>query len=448
MDDRDSASPIDSARVIRAAVRNQMLFTAGDSLTTGGFLYYFAYELGARDFLFALLLIIPETVAVSGLATRWIVQQTGQRKRVWIACSIAARIIALGIPLLAFPQFRVGGDAPVWTLAGILAVSQALQAIAFIAYLSWLSDLVPDYQWGKLLARRDIGKLIVLLVVPVAGGLLRDTWRKEASPDTVLWAYVATYSIGTLLALLSLIPLLKFPNVSTQSRLIQLPQWELIVAAFRDKSLRCLLLHNWCLAFANGLTQSAFYQFRIGPLGISLAMFYVLESVMNTIKIPVSAAAGFVSDRFGNKWLLFWSVIVASCGLVFWLAASPAHWWWLFGAYVLWGAYAAANISGQNLLLQLAPRSDNTAHLALFREIGGLVAGLSGLLGGIWLTRLQSTDAQQGSIDALGSFQTVFAVSLIGRLASALWIVPIREPGAKSLQWMATSMSRTWRRRG
>ena len=46
--------------VQRAVVQNQMLWTAGYSLTSGSFLTYFAKELGASWTLISLILVIPE----------------------------------------------------------------------------------------------------------------------------------------------------------------------------------------------------------------------------------------------------------------------------------------------------------------------------------------------------------------------------------------------------
>jgi len=232
------------------------------------------------------------------------------------------------------------------------------------------------------------------------------------------------------LLLASMFPMLRLPNMPVSSASISLPERRLIADAFRNRSMRFLLFHNWHLALANGLTQAAFFSYLFGPLGIGLGMFYILLNVMNAVMIPVSYAAGRWCDFRGNKPVLFWGVLSASCALPFWLLATPEQWWWLFGAYIVWGSFGAVNIAGRNLALKLSPRSDNTAHLALFRLVGGLMAGVSGLLGGVWLDSLRHSEF----LIELGSYrferyQLLFLVSWIGRMTAALWIVPIREPG-------------------
>jgi predicted MFS family arabinose efflux permease len=172
----------------------------------------------------------------------------------------------------------------------------------------------------------------------------------------------------------------------------------------------------------------------------------VLQNVMHLIKIPLSEVTGRLCDRFGNKWLLFWGVVGVSFAMPFWLLASPDWWWLLFGAYLFWGGFAVLNISGRNLMLKLAPRSDNSAHIALFRQVGGLIAGLSGLLGGIWLDKLLGSGFQlKWGGCLLDGFGVIFLVSFVGRLTAAYWVLLIHEPGAKSLGWMMRALSRTRR---
>jgi hypothetical protein len=116
--------------------------------------------------------------------------------------------------------------------------------------------------------------------------------------------------------------------------------------------------------------------------------------------------------------------------LLFWLFAQRETWWLLFFAYATWGAYAAANVAGDKLMLELAPRSDNTSHIALFVQVGGLLSGLAGLLGGIWLDHLRESEfgtrlAMPWGAYLFEGYQLIFAVSLAGRYASLAWLWPI-----------------------
>ena len=235
-------------------------------------------------------------------------------------------------------------------------------------------------------------------------------------------------SLGRILLLTSLVPLLPIPDKGASPQELRVGNWRRLREAFRDRSLHYLLIHNWWLAIANGLTQAAFFSYLFGPLRIGLGKTYVLQDVMHAVGIPVSLAAGVIADRRGNKRLMIVGVLIAGSSLFFWLSATPDHWWWLFPAYACWGAFPAVNIPGRNLVLKLSPASDNATPMALYRQIGGLLAGLSGLAGGYWLERLI---AQRFSVELaglqLGPYQVLFMTSLVGRLTAVLWLLPIRE---------------------
>ena len=445
----NSPSDPDFHAVSRSVCWNELVWTAGHSLASGGFLLYFAREFGASSAVIALLLVIPETAGISSLLTRHAITRLGGRKRLWLGCTITSRLLLLGIPLAGVlavlrPHASTGGfSAPLVLIAVSLAAASLVNAVGYVAFVSWVSDLVPEQRWGRFFALRQIVRLGVMLTVPIAGGFLRDWWKQQElsgaiSSEKVLLLYVAAFVLGVGLTLLSVWPLRHIPDVGTPatgpaSRRNFTRTGRQIVAAFRHRSLRFLLLHAWWLSAANGLTQAAFFGWLFGPLKVGLGMFYLLLAVMQLVQIPVSHFAGIWSDRHGDRNLLALSLLVASCALPCWLLSSPEAPGWIYLAYALFGAFAAANIAGRNLLLRLAPRSDNTIPLTLFRQVSGLIAGLSGLAGGFWLDHLHEAETvvHLGSV-ALGPFQLLFVISWIGRVTAILWLWPIAEPARQA----------------
>ena len=268
-----------SLSVIRAVVWNQLLWTAGYSLTTGGFLLYFAYDFGATPFQIALILVIPETVSSIGLFSRRFINLFQSRKKTWMILSILARIVSLGIPCsaLIFQQGDKEGLYQIFLPA--LIFSSMLNSVAYMAYLSWLSDLAPETKWGEFFAKRNIAKLSILLILPALAGFGRDWLRNQYPPAESLWIYITVFFIGTILQFSSLFPMISLNDVlrgdirrSGQNRKYK----GHLLQTFRNRSLRYLILHNWWLAFFNGLTQSVFFTFLFTHLKIGLAMFYFL----------------------------------------------------------------------------------------------------------------------------------------------------------------------------
>lgn len=422
-------------RVIQAVILSQMLFSAGNVLTTGGFLYYYADAFGPSAVQLSFLLILPELAESLGFLARPLSRSVGSLKRTWLISLLSARLFACGVPLMAAPVLASGAVWRFELLVGWVAGWYVLQGIAYVCFIAWLSDLMPETSWGRLFARREMAMLGIRLIVPVAVGVLRRRWADALPDDRQLITYVGIFVVGNSVVAASILPMLRLPDLRGDARLVQranvapVATWRVLGEALTHPGFRWILLHSWWLSFAQGLTQSAFFRYQTSVLKLSVETYYVLNGVMLALQLPLTAWAGRLCDRGREKSLLLWSVTAVSGAMVFWLAATPQRWWLLCGAYVIWGLFGFVNVSGQNLMLKLAPRGDNTAHVSLFRQVGGLCAALAGLVGGWALDRLttQGASLEVGGL-LLGPYQLIFLASFLGRVTAGVWVVPIRSP--------------------
>lgn len=432
-------STVDIRRVTRAVIVSQLLFSAGHVLTTGGFLYYYASAFGPTASQFSFLLILPELAESAGFLARPLSRWVGSRKWTWLASLVTARLVALGVPLMAAPVLASGSPWPFEVLVGWVAGWYLLQGIAYACFISWLSDLVPETKWGRLFARRKMAMLGVMIVVPVVAGMLRREWADRLPDAQKLVTYVSIFLLGHVLVGTSVIPMLWLPEQSddlpaNRTERSSLSTTRVLSEALADRSFRWILLHSWWLSFSQGLTQSAFFLYQKDVLQLSVETYYVLNGLMLTLQLPLTAWAGRCSDRGWDKPVLFWSVTAVSGAMGFWLTATPERWWLVSGAYVMWGLFGFVNICGRNLMLKLAPRGDNTAHISMFRQIGGFCAALAGLVGGVWLDAMMASSETAAAVETtvissdavLEPFRIVFLASFVGRLTAGLWILPIR----------------------
>lgn len=428
-----------SERQILAAVMwGQLLFMAGHSLTSpsGGFLTYFFYEFGPSALAVALLKTLPDVAGLAGLAASPLARWIGSRKHLWLGGLLAARCISLLIPLNNGWQGEPGSELRPPAIGGVsgflivLTVWHLLQAVAFMAYLSWLGSLLPDQRWGRLFARRQLGGLLVLLIVPLGAAQLKDQVLNPLSPMAELWGYTLVHWTGNALCLLSMIPLLRLP-ADAAPRVLEVPGGSCLLRGFRrmqrvwgDRSYRLLLLHGWWLAFFQGLTQAVLWQFRVKVLHISLSTYLLLDASMVLLQIPFGIWGGRLCDS-GREWsAYFWGVLAVSSALLFYLAATPQTWWLLFVAHAVFGVFGLVNVCVDTVGLKLAPRQDNLLHLATFRQGGSLLAGLAGLLGGYWLDRL-TADGLWGLQGVEAGSRLLMMVSWMGRLTAACWLLPL-----------------------
>ena len=288
---RETIDPLD---VTRAVVVAHVLFTAGNVLSTGGFLYFFVNALGPSGTLLTLLMITPEMSETAALFARPVIAWMGSRKKTWLVFTILARVAALGIPLMAFDQFRSNDQIAIWIIIAALALSHVCRAIAYVSYISWISDVVPKENWGQFFALRRIANLVTMLSVPVGASMLRDDWRGWTDNDAVQMAYVSVFLIGGALILLSAIPLLRVPDVPVQWTQRSPRLLDVLANVWTSKPLRFVVLSSFWLAFFQGLTQSLFFLYAVRALGISLSVYFLLPAVMNLVQLPLSGLGGLV----------------------------------------------------------------------------------------------------------------------------------------------------------
>lgn len=400
---------------------NAALWTAGNTLTSGAFLSYFAHDLGASATALAVLAATPEMVGAAGLGSRAAWHATGDRRLTWLIVTLIARLTTFLIPLIGLGRGSLGTTAP-WVLIGILVVAQAAQGLATTLYYSWLSDLVSPGQRGALLAGRNIVSLAVTLVLPVVAGRFRDWARHQTDPHLVWWCYCAVFCLGASLLLASVIPMWRVvhpPASPAEGTRLSLGT---LRGLLRETPVRWLLAHSWCLAAANGITQAVFFKYQINELKVGLGTYSALMGVMGIIQIGTSTLAACARTAADHRRLLFWGALCASLALPFWLLATRDQWWWLIGAFVCWGAFGAVNVAGPNLMLHWSEPGDNAHHWALFRQVAGLIAGTTGILGGWWLdTWLRSRGEAGGTLP----YHAIMAVSWAGRTVAAFLVLGV-----------------------
>ena len=445
----DHASPTpETQAVIRRVILGQMLFSAGHALTTGGFLNYFAnpFFKGFAVWM-AVMQIVPETAESLAVITRWLVIRWGGRKTVWWVSLVLGRLAALAIPGLVFFGMKPGTTGAMPAIIVLLGLWYLLQGVSYTAYLSWLSDLVPEVNWGRLMARRSMAISLMTLCMTFIAAALLDRVKALPMPET-LSGYTVLFACGGVLCLASILPVMGLPRVAMggtcegeigrqgeggqEDGVVVSSLWESIGPqlrlAFSEPTFRRFVWGSWQLSFFQGLTQAAQFQLSANLLHVSQFEYYRLLSVMLVLQIPLAAWAGRLVDQGHDRRVMTWGLLGLSLAMGCWWMATwsvegdPIHAAttgkaWLLASYVLWGGFGLINVAQPSLGLKLAPRSDNAVQLSLFRQIGGLLAGLSGLLGGLALDRFSPAS----KLPPLEALRWLFVISGIGRATAALW---------------------------
>lgn len=428
-----SSESLSTSAIIRRVWLGQLLFSAGHALTTGGFLNYFAdpYFKGLT-LAFAVLQITPESAESLSVITRWIVQRCGNPKIVWWSALVLARIAALAIPGIVIGGAVPGTPGVIALIIGSLAACYLLLGISHTAYLSWLSQRVPEVNWGRMLASRSIAVSLVTIAMTGTASRLVD-WTLHQTGWGRELVYPVLFSVGGGICLVSIVPLLVLPAgeaIPPQAPAPSgyddqyLPQAQSSLSTFRrawnDIGFRRFLLGSWHLAFFQGLTQTAQFQFSKSILKVSLSDYYAMVSLMLLLQIPLAALSGKLVDRGHERTVMVLGLLGLSAAMGCWTLAGWYGISWLWAAYFIWGGFGLVNVAQPSLALKLSPRVDNALQLSLYRPIGGLLAAIAGLIGGSVLTQY----AEGSQLAPLVVFQALFLISGFGRAMAALWFLP------------------------
>ncbi|MBX3441185.1 MAG: MFS transporter [Planctomyces sp.] len=414
----------------RRVVASQVLFSAGNTLTVGGFFNYFVSGYGPSALWLATLQAAPEFFETAGLFVRPLVLRLFSRKTLWMAGLLIGRSAALAIPLLAV---WLGPDAPASlilpAILACLAVWHVCQGLGYVAYLSWLSDLAPERRWGRFFASRQSAALATSLIVYTSAILASQWARRTLPPGDRTTFFVGAFLLGGAIVLSSVLPMLRVPSVPTRTAAGAASLRTMLRRALRTPGFRNLLGWACHLALFQGLTQAVITKFQIEVLTIPLHWFLAMHGLMLVLQTVWNLVAGRISDRIGDVRVLTVSSFAVGTALLFTLAATPETWFLQFGAYAVWGLFGAVNLCSQTLALRLAPRSDNTVQLALFRPVTGFLAAVAGLFGGWALDRLLREEWSLAVPWGVWTgFQLLFAISLFGRLTAPLWLLGIEDP--------------------
>jgi hypothetical protein len=422
----DTADQIDSARVRWAACANAALWALGNLLTTGGFLTYFVKGLAPPPTAMTALLVVPETFGLAGLLVPHLLGAGAAHRTIWWVGQVVARSLGLLVPVVALALGESHPSLAAWSIVALVALASVAHSLSFNALMGWLTRLAPGTEWGKLFGRRQLASVLMLLCIAAPVGRLVD-YLKVTSGLHPAWIYAPLFALGVACQLLALVPLLRLPverlagAPAPQNDFVPFESVTPRSARFRDlwanRPLRQWLVANWWLAAFAGLTQSVFFTLRVDLLAIGLGTYYLLEATLRAAQIPLYEWAGRRSDRGLDRANVQLGCLLTALACAAPILATRETWWLMFVSQLLFAGWAWINVSGPNGLFRLSGDNHRDLAFAWYHNVAGLLAGLTGLAGGLTLTSLRA----QGVPLAL-AVGCLTGLSAAGRLATVWWL--------------------------
>lgn len=413
-------------RGLFAAQVNGLCWALGNGFIGSGLVLYIAAEWNAPGLGLSIgvILAAPKLAGLLRLAAPALLARIGSRKRFCIASYLASALILLLLPPLAFlSPDSADPRGFLALLVGIWCAYHLHEYCGTIALWSWLTDLCPRRLRGRFVGRRERWMLTGQLVaMGLAAGLNLAIHAQVFGPALALsraQGYVLTGSIGVLLLIIAALVLLYMPEVPRP-----LPREAAIASdwrlPFRDlKFWRFLAFGGW-LGFSNGVTQSPQNVFFVRVLGISLGMRLALEAGMKSCQWIASPRVGRLADRIGNRPILIVAQAAVAGGLFFYFLATPATWWLVICAWILWIAFVGHNVALPTGLLKLSSEARSAAYISAYFALVDLAYAVGSLGGGLLFDLYGRQRYLLFGVLNLSYIELAFLVGILLRLVGVL----------------------------
>ncbi len=422
------------------------------NVTTGAPLTLFFRGLGASPLQFGILAAIPYIAALCSVPGSLLMETTGARKRIFLTAHYCQRSLWFVIGLAPLTMLMLFGQAASHHAIGMLLpmmfVMYACGSTGGPSWVSWMADVVPPRIRGTYFARRRQWGIVCAVPAALLVGFALDRLMGDSSigcvpagvPPIVFWSSVL-FAIVALFGLMDILAFQPLPHTPLPPR----PARQAVAGLARPLKDKPFLafssfvgLINFTVAFTNQFaTLFVIERLKVDNLQAQL-MLLVVPMALQLLLLPAWGAA---VDRMGKKPLL----IVASLGLapmaLGWHLMSGGDIWLgyvLFGGgTALWTGIEVANFNmviDRNGSQCRNGQSCGSAYHAVNTVIINVAGCLGGLVAGCIAGGLQGWSWQPAGMRALDSYDALFALSGMVRIAALALIAPfLVEPGAKGV---------------
>ena len=383
-------TPADRRRSIRMAYLNGGLWGLGNGLAGSTLVFYLASSYGATGLALSWLIASPSLVGVLRLLTPLGLDQIGSRRRFCVGMFLASALVLLGLPLMSAPDLLPSAANSITALVLCWAGYLLLERFGVVALWSWFGDLVPQRIRGRFVGCRsswmNTGRVSGMVIAAVGTYAWRQRCTRLEQMDQLWQGYAVSAVVGSLFLAAAAWPLMRMTDLPSPSDIgDRSPRVRLreLARPFADARFLRLLLYGSWFSFANGISDTAVRVFQVSVLNLSFAEKRTLDASSRGIQSLLMPWVGAQADRRGSVPVLVISQGLVAAALLFLLIASAEAKWWIIGTYVLWIAYAGANVARPNLMLRLSDPKCSAAYTAAWFAWTQLVYALSAVAGGV-----------------------------------------------------------------
>jgi MFS family permease len=404
------------------------------SLAGGIFLTGFAIKaLNAQAAQIGVLASLPMLANLVQIFGSYLIEKTGKKKILCFVCVLASRLLWILILLLPFGIFQGAHNWRIWVLVGVIGLSSLFGSLSGVAWLAWMSDIVPENIRGSYFGKRNMIASAFGMVAILAGGRFLTFWGNRFSEDSP-FGFIIIFAIGLLSGIIAALFLSKIPEAETDEKKAGAEGGlAILLKPLKDRNFVKLIVFASAWIFAIQLAAPFYGVFMIDNLNIDFTTITVFGTVATFATLFMMKIWGPISDKLGNKPVIIVSGAILVLVPFIWIMALPRDFYMpILIAHALSGAFmAGATLSQFNIMIKLSPKYGRSAYIALFAAISGIAGAIAPIAGGLIANMFKELNFAFFSYN-ISNLHIIFIVSGILQAVTFLFIVKIDEPSAAS----------------
>ncbi|MCS7258122.1 MAG: MFS transporter, partial [candidate division WOR-3 bacterium] len=322
-----------------------------------------------------ILAAIPAFLTGLGFLSAYMINRLTYRKTLTIITSGIARMLFIIPVIFLLLKSKI---SLVFFLV-LIGIFNALLVIADNAWLSWMSDLVPQDIRGRFFGIRNTAMGLIGMIVAMSGARLLDYFKIRNRPDL---GFILIFSIASLFALIGLVFLTKQPEVANVRKKVSFKT--IFWAPLKNKNFRNFLKFIAFWNLTSGIASPFYIVFMLNHLKMlysRVAIYSIIAGIMTLIFGPLWGRA---IDRFRSKPVLYINFIAIGFLPFLWIFPKENFLFpvWL-DAFLTGIFWPAVNLGVFNIVLSLSENEElKESYFAIYSTITGLSGFISSLIGG------------------------------------------------------------------
>lgn len=424
-----SPNRLENLRSLQIANWDMAFATAFAALVGGSFQQAFALALGANKLMLSVLIALPAFIGVLQIPGSILGERFKSYKKFVAIGGFFWRFWWIPVALLPLAP-------PSWPRLEILVVCIVLSAVSIFmvnaTYNSWLSFLVPESHRGWYFSRRIAIATAVGALVVFPFSILLDRMRAQGE---LLNALSIIFTCGIIFAFISYYFYLRMPNTLRESVAHGAPRQDFksLIEPLIDPSFRRLMVFLVFFVFAQTVAAAFFFPYGYEVLKLDFVMFQVFGACHAAASLASSKLWGYLSDKYGNKPVLFLSGSLLAIAPLMWAITIPGALVWnicilIFGHVMAGVSWTGVAVGQGNIILAVSRPEMRAQSIGLSQATTSVVGGLSPLLGGLFM------QFSQGMFDEQMQYDILFIANSVLRIGSVFLLFGLTDPTSSRIR--------------